>query len=93
MNFASTKDRELDEETGLTGVRLKQMRTFGTVGRDPRGRMITIVFMGIAKEEQTKIKADDDAEQAQWFDIEKLPENMAFDHDEVVRLAVKKLKH
>ncbi len=31
--------RELAEETGLVGVRLEQMRTFGTVGRDPRGRI------------------------------------------------------
>ncbi|MFZ2148255.1 MAG: hypothetical protein WAV28_13640 [Sedimentisphaerales bacterium] len=68
------------------------MRTFGTVGRDPRGRMITIVFMGIATEEQTKIKAGDDATQAQWFDIEKIPKNMAFDHNEVVKFAIEKLK-
>ncbi len=84
--------RELAEETGLTGIQLKQMRTYGRVGRDPRGRMITIVFMGIATEGQTEIKAGDDAAQAQWFDIEKLPEDMSFDHDEVVRFAIAKLK-
>jgi len=83
--------RELEEETGLKGIRLEQMRTFGTVGRDPRGRQITIVFMGIVTEEQTKIKAGDDAAQAQWFDIEKLPDDMAFDHNEVVRFAIEKL--
>jgi len=83
--------RELEEETGLVGVRLEQMHTFGTVGRDPRGRMITIVFMGIATEGQDKIKAGDDAAEAQWFDIEKLPKEMAFDHDEVVRFAIEKL--
>ncbi len=83
--------RELVEETGLVGVRLEQMRAFGTVGRDPRGRQITIVFMGIATEEQTGIKAGDDAAEAQWFDIENLPKEMAFDHDEVVRFAIAKL--
>jgi len=83
--------RELEEETGLATVQLEQMRTFGTVGRDPRGRQITIVFMGIATEEQTRIKAGDDAAQAQWFDIEKLPKDMAFDHNEVVRFAIAKL--
>ncbi len=84
--------RELAEETGLTGVHLEQMRTFGTVGRDPRGRQITIVFMGIATEDQTKLKAGDDAAQAKWFDIDELPEDMAFDHSEVVRFAIEKLK-
>jgi 8-oxo-dGTP diphosphatase len=85
--------RELQEETGLTGVRLEQMRAFGTVGRDPRGRQITIVFIGIAAEDQTKLKAGDDAAQARWFDIDELPEDMAFDHDEVVRFAIGKLKN
>ncbi len=84
--------RELAEETGLTGVQLEQMHTFGTVGRDPRGRQITIAYMGVATEEQTKVKAGDDADQAKWFDIEELPEDLAFDHDEVIRFAVGKLK-
>jgi len=83
--------RELAEETGLAGVQLEQMHTFGKVGRDPRGRQITIVFMGIANEQQTKIKAGDDAAEAKWFDIEKLPKNMAFDHDEVLKFAIEKL--
>lgn len=84
--------RELAEETGLTGVRLEQMHTFGTIGRDPRGRQISVAFMGIASEEQIKIKAGDDAAQAQWFDIENLPKDMAFDHNEVVRFAIEQLK-
>ena len=84
--------RELAEETGLTGIKLEQMRTFGTVGRDPRGRMITIVFMGIATEGQDKIRAGDDAAKAQWFDTENLPKNMAFDHNEMVRFAVERLR-
>ena len=83
--------RELAEETGLCGVRLEQMHTFGGVGRDPRGRQITIVFMGIAKKGQTGIKAGDDTAEARWFDIERLPANMAFDHTEVARFAIRKL--
>jgi 8-oxo-dGTP diphosphatase len=84
--------RELKEETGLSNVPLEQMHTFGNVGRDPRGRQITIVFMGIATKEQTKAKAGDDAAKARWFDIEKLPKDMAFDHNEVAKFAIAKLK-
>jgi 8-oxo-dGTP diphosphatase len=84
--------RELAEETGLTGVPLEQMHTFGTIGRDPRGRQITIVFMGVANEQQTAIKAGDDAAQAKWFDIENLPDNLAFDHDRVIKFAIEKLE-
>jgi len=84
--------RELQEETGLEGVPLEQMHTFGKCGRDPRGRQITIVFRGIAEKKQTKTKAGDDAAKAHWFDIEKLPKNMAFDHNEVIRFAIGRLK-
>jgi 8-oxo-dGTP diphosphatase len=84
--------RELAEETGLTGIRLEQIHAFGGVGRDPRGRVITVTFMGIAGREQTNIKAGDDAAKARWFDIENLPKDLAFDHNEVVKLAIGKLK-
>jgi 8-oxo-dGTP diphosphatase len=85
--------RELTEETGITGVHLEQLQTFGTLGRDPRGRQITIVYIGVAAEAQTKVKAGDDADKAQWFDVEELPEDLAFDHDKVIRFAVGKLKN
>lgn len=84
--------RELAEETGLKGVSLEQMHTFGTVGRDPRGRQITIAFMGFTNDNNDNIKGGDDAEDAKWFDIENLPENMAFDHDEVANFAIKVFK-
>jgi 8-oxo-dGTP diphosphatase len=90
--LADAAARELAEETGLTGVELKQMHTFGSVGRDPRGRQITIVYMSVITRGHNKIKAGDDAAKARWFDIEKLPEDLAFDHDEVARFAIRKLK-
>jgi 8-oxo-dGTP diphosphatase len=84
--------RELAEETGLTGVPLEQMRTYGTAGRDPRGRLITVVFMGIVQEKQAILKAGDDAAEAEWFEIDDLPQEMAFDHDEISRFAIRRLK-
>jgi len=84
--------RELKEETGLTGIRLEQLRTFGTVGRDPRGRQITVVFTGIAGKRQTGVHGGDDAAEAKWFPIDRLPENLAFDHDRVARVAISRLK-
>ncbi|UCC96590.1 MAG: NUDIX hydrolase [Phycisphaerales bacterium] len=83
--------RELNEETGLTGVKLEQMRAFGTCGRDPRGRQISIAFTGVATEGHGKIRAGDDAAKAQWFEIEKLPEDLAFDHDEMIACGLERL--
>ena len=84
--------RELQEETGLTGVQLEQMHTFGRCGRDPRGRQISIAFTGIATEGQDKIRPGDDAAKAKWFDIEELPEDLAFDHDEMIKCGIEKLR-
>ncbi|HUW20683.1 MAG TPA: NUDIX hydrolase [Sedimentisphaerales bacterium] len=84
--------RELAEEAGLTGAALEQMHTFGRCGRDPRGRQITIAFMGIATEGQSRIKAGDDAAKVRWFDVEKLPKDLAFDHNEVTKFAISRLK-
>jgi len=84
--------RELAEETALTEVKLEQMHTFGKPGRDPRGRQITVVYMGIITEGIDRVKGGDDAELAQWFDINNLPPNMAFDHDVVTIFAIERLK-
>ncbi len=85
-------NRELAEETGLTGIKLEQMHTFGTLGRDPRGRQITIVHTGIAPKGNTKVTGGDDAAEARWFDIDRLPENIAFDHAEVIAMGIRRLK-
>lgn len=84
--------RELAEETGLTGINLEQIRTFGRCGRDPRGRVITVTYMGIAQEGKSKVKAGDDAAKAQWFDIDKLPTELAFDHNDVTKYVISRLK-
>ncbi len=78
--------RELREETGLTGVELKQMHAFGNIGRDPRGRLITIAYTGVIAERR-EVSAGDDAEEAKWFDIDELPV-MAFDHEVVAKMAI-----
>ena len=89
--------RELAEETGLVDIPLEQMHTFGDVGRDPRGRQITVAFIGIvdnsgSHKARSRLKAGDDAAEVRWFDISKLPSDMAFDHNQVCLFAIKKLK-
>jgi 8-oxo-dGTP diphosphatase len=82
--------RELREETGLTGVHLEQLRAFGAPGRDPRGRCITIAYIGVIDGGRPTVEAADDAADVRWFDLAGLPA-MAFDHDEIVRHAVRAL--
>ena len=88
--LAAGAARELAEETHLTGVRLEQMHTFGGCGRDPRGRVISVAFVGTVTPDNAIIKAGDDAAEAAWFDIDQLPK-LAFDHDEVAKMAIEKM--
>lgn len=79
--------RELHEETGLTGVNLTQMHTFGGIGRDPRGRTMTVTYIGITDTNNARVEANDDAAEAKWFNIDDLPE-LAFDHGDVASMAL-----
>ena len=74
--------RELEEETGLKLEKLQQVGAFGTPGRDPRGRTISIAFVGLIDAEP-KVKASDDALDVKWFNMSDLP-NLDFDHLKII---------
>jgi len=63
--------RELEEETGLKGVCLEQLYTWGNVKRDPRTRVISVSYMAAVPKDQLSPKAGDDAEEACWFQVKK----------------------
>ena len=76
--------RELQEETSINDIELKQFHTFGKVGRDPRGRTISIIYSGYLLNENQKIEAGDDAKNLRWFPINKL-QDLAFDHIDIIK--------
>ena len=80
--------RELQEETSLSDIKLIQYQTFGKIGRDPRGRTISIIYYGSLQNENQTIKAGDDAKNAQWFPLDNLPE-LAFDHTKIIHQFIK----
>lgn len=82
-------ERELNEETGLTNIPLNQLHAFSTLGRDPRGRTVTVTFWGIIPDADATVTAGDDAKNVGWFDIEKI-EKLAFDHQEMIRMAFRR---
>lgn len=82
-NLNEGAKRELLEETGLEIERLEQLKAYGDLNRDPRGRTISIAFIGALKNE-VKIKAGDDAKEAKWFNLDSLPD-LAFDHFQIIK--------
>jgi len=84
--------RELQEETGLTGVTLEQLYTFGDPGRDPRGRSITVACFGAVPASGAVARAGDDAAEVGWWSIYDLPP-LAFDHDKILSYALTRLRY
>lgn len=82
--------RELEEETGVRGVYLEQLYTFGAVERDPRERVITVAYYALIPSDQIRLHAATDAEAVGWFSMNELPE-LAFDHDKIVASAHERL--
>lgn len=82
--------RELEEETGIQGVYLEQLYTFGDPSRDPRERVISVAYFALTPSQHLSLKAGSDAADAVWRDIEDLPD-LAFDHKEIIAVARERL--
>ena len=83
--------RELKEETGVSDVFIEQLYTVGTPQRDPRGRVVTVVYFALINLVQHKIGADSDAQDVRWFPISALP-SLAIDHADIMEVAIERLR-
>ncbi len=84
--------RELAEETGVTDVYMEQLYTFGTPGRDPRTRVITIAYFALVPYDAVRHQPGDDAAETSWFSMFDLPA-LAFDHREILAYALTRLRY
>jgi 8-oxo-dGTP diphosphatase len=85
--------RELQEETGLTDVFMEQLYTFGNMGRDPRGRTVSVGYFALLKlADYHRVQAGTDADSVKWFGLSEIPDKLAFDHAGIIRLSVERLK-
>src|SRR5947209_17711684 len=83
--------RELQEETGVQDVYLEQLYTFGDPGRDPRTRVITVVYFALLSSQHLQLHAADDAVDVGWFSVYELP-SLAFDHEKILNYALERLR-
>lgn len=94
MNEESLEEavyRELKEEAGVKVNYLEQLFTFGAPDRDPRARIVSVVYFGLVKPESFQLKASSDAEDAAWFNIKRIPK-LAFDHKKIIQTAIDRLR-
>jgi 8-oxo-dGTP diphosphatase len=91
--------RELAEETGLSelppGLHLEQLRTYGTPGRDPRLRVVSVAYVAFAPDVPAPI-AGSDADLARFWPVSELGARegpqLAFDHARIIADGVERAR-
>lgn len=73
--------REMKEETGLNVRLLGLLGVYSRPDRDPRRHTMSVVYVGEADGEP---RAGDDAGEAAYYPLDKLPEPIVFDHNLVI---------
>lgn len=83
--------RILREKTGIDNIFIEQLYTFSKVDRDPRERVVSVAYYALVNRQSYELIAGRDTLQAEWFGLSRLPA-LAFDHAEIVAMAVQRLK-
>ena len=83
--------RILKQLTGLEGVYMDQLRAFGNPSRNPIERVVSIVYSALIDIRKYKEQLSDEY-QPEWFLLKDMPQ-LIFDHEEMVRAALKDLRY
>ena len=73
--------REAKEETGLDIKLIRQFHTYSAPKRDPRHHTVSTIYIASAS---GKPEAGDDAKEVKIFTKDTLPEDIAFDHRQIL---------
>jgi 8-oxo-dGTP diphosphatase len=84
--------RILKEKVNIENVYLEQLYTFGEVGRDPFGRVVSVAYFALIPSDNLVLKTTSEYADIGWFPIADLPP-LAYDHNKIVRTAVKRLQN
>jgi 8-oxo-dGTP diphosphatase len=74
--------REAKEETGLEVELIEQFYVYSDPNRDPRQHTLSVVFLATAIGEP---QAADDAKHLELFEPWRIPQNLCFDHDRILK--------
>jgi 8-oxo-dGTP diphosphatase len=84
--------RQLYEETNIGNVYLEQLYTFGSRKRDPRGRVVTVAYMALLRNDDYELRASTTSSGVAWWPVNKLPD-LAFDHKDIISYGHQRLKY
>lgn len=90
-----TPRRALREKAGVTGVYLEQLASYdqppraGVPGRDPRGRVVSVVFLALIGAERARTG---ERTGVAWWAVDDLPRPLAFDHERMLEDGIARLR-
>ncbi|MFI6097159.1 NUDIX domain-containing protein [Lentzea sp. NPDC051213] len=82
--------RELAEETGVSGLHLEQLGTYGEPRRDPRMRVVSVAYLALAPDLPVPV-AGTDAAAASWVPVSEVGA-LAFDHAAILADGVERAR-
>jgi 8-oxo-dGTP diphosphatase len=88
--------RKLQEKTGVASPYLEQLGSWGGATRDPRGWSATHVYFALLPSADLVLEKGANAADVAWFEAEaalKKRPRLAFDHHELLRAAVERLRN
>ncbi len=93
----ATAARELEEETGVTGLGMKLVGIYSKPGRDPRGWTVSAAYTATVRDGEIRPVAGDDAREVCWATVKMadghvsvyldgkcVDDELAFDHYDIV---------
>ncbi len=91
-NLEEAVVRHIDYKTGLKDLFSEQLYTFSDIGRDPRGRVVSVAHLALLGNAETaSLSLAPEYGAIEWFDTAKLPE-LAYDHAAIIETARERLK-
>lgn len=83
--------RILEQMTGARDVYLEQVYTFGEPDRDPRMRVITVVYYALIRPERLRLQEREGPSESRLFWAYQAP-SLAFDHEQVLGYTLQRLR-
>lgn len=90
--FEQAATRVLSDKMGINEVFLEQLFSFDAPQRDPRGRVLSIAYFALVNPTKYDVIAGSAANDVQWFDWKNCPA-LGFDHVEILKVAINRLKN
>ena len=86
--------RKLLDKTSVRSPYLEQLGSWGSATRDPRGWSATHAYFALMPAQAVQLSKGANAADVNWFDADEVlaSPSLAFDHDEILRAAVDRLR-